>query len=116
MDFTQFILFAIERNMIKNKFGIEIFYTAFKEACGEDYNHQCNHGELDNTKFYYAIILLSKVLYGTEPAPFEAMFSNMLVDKIMKSDHACKFKNPPTFIFYNCKIIVLSVHLSLMGK
>ena len=91
MDFTQFILFAIERNMIKNKFGIEIFYTAFKEACGEEFNTQINHGVLDNTKFYYAIILLSKVLYGNEPAPFEAMFSNMLVDKIMKSDHGCKF-------------------------
>ena len=91
MDFTQFILFAIERNMIKNKFGIEIFYTAFKEACGEEFNTQINHGVLDNTKFYYAIILLSKILYGNEPAPFEAMFSNMLVDKIMKSDHGRKF-------------------------
>lgn len=30
MDITQFIQFAIERSMISNKFGIEIFYTAFK--------------------------------------------------------------------------------------
>ena len=38
MDITQFIQFAIERSMISNKFGIEIFYTAFKQACGEDYD------------------------------------------------------------------------------
>lgn len=108
MDFTQFILFAIERNMIKNKFGIEIFYTAFKEACGDQFSTQSNHGVLDNTKFYYAIILLSKVLYGNEPAPFEAMFSNMLVDKIMKSDHGCKFlvSQILNLYFYNCKILI----------
>jgi len=39
MNIAQFIQFAIERSMISNKFGIEIFYTAFKEACGEDYDH-----------------------------------------------------------------------------
>ncbi len=32
MDLTHFILLAVERNMISNKFGLEIFYTAFKEA------------------------------------------------------------------------------------
>jgi hypothetical protein len=31
-------MFAIERNMVSNKFGIEIFYAAFKEACGEDFD------------------------------------------------------------------------------
>jgi hypothetical protein len=56
-------MFAIERNMVSNKFGIEIFYTAFKEACGDDFDHTNNDGILDNTKFYYAIVLLSKVLF-----------------------------------------------------
>ena len=93
MDFTKFLLFAIERNMITNKFGIEVFYTAYKEACGEDFNHKVNHGVLDSTKFYYSIVLLSKVLFGHENSPFEAMFSNMLVDKMMKRDQECKCKN-----------------------
>jgi hypothetical protein len=93
MDFTKFILFAIERNMITNKFGIEVFYTAYKEACGEDFNHKVNHGVLDYTKFYYAIVLLSKVLFAHESSPFEAMFSNMLVDKMMKRDLERKFLN-----------------------
>ena len=98
MDFTQFILFAIERNMVSNRFGIEIFYTAFKEACGEDFNEQINHGVLDSTKFYYAIVLLSKVLYSHESQPFEAMFSNMLVDKLMTNDSRRKyFILKPTF-------------------
>lgn len=79
--------------MISNKFSIDVFYTAFKEACGEDFNHQVNHGVLDNTKFFYAIVLLSKVLYADEVNPFEAMFQNMLVDKIVTSDKRCKFKN-----------------------
>ena len=64
MSFTDFILFVIERDMISNKFGIEIFYTAFKEACGEDFNVQANHGVLDNKKFYFAIGLLAKVLFS----------------------------------------------------
>ena len=77
--------------MITNKFGIEIFYTAFKEACGDDYDASENLGFLDNLKFYYAMILLSKVLYSSEKdGHFKAMFSNLLVDKIMTSDHRCK--------------------------
>lgn len=83
MNITQFFLLAIERNMISNKHGIEIFYTAFKEACG---GGDKETAYLDNTKFYYAIVLLSKALYGNEDNPFEAMFSQMLVDQIMTSD------------------------------
>ena len=91
MIFTQFLLFAMDRNMISNKFGIEVFYTAFKEACGEDFHKEINHGILDNSKFYYSIVLLSKVLYAAEkPSPFAAMFSNMLVDKAPTSDPKCK--------------------------
>lgn len=95
MDFTQFLMFAIERNMVSNKFGIEIFYTAFKEAYGEDFDQDHNDGILDNTKFYYAIVLLSKVLFTQEEQPFEAMFSHMLVDNLMTKDQRCKY------IFYN---------------
>lgn len=69
MNITQFFLLAIERNMISNKHGCEIFYTAFKEACGQDNDY------LDNQKFYYAIVLLSKALFGHEENPFETMFS-----------------------------------------
>ena len=32
MDLTNYILLACERNLISNKFGLDIFYTAFKEA------------------------------------------------------------------------------------
>lgn len=32
MNFTQFLLLILERNIMSNKFGIEVFYTAFKEA------------------------------------------------------------------------------------
>lgn len=90
MNFTQFILFAIERNMITNKFGIEVFYTVFKEACGEDFNHTINHGTLDNKQFYYSIVQLSKVLFAQEQEPLKAMFSNMLQDKQMTTDQRCK--------------------------
>ena len=60
--------------MISNKHGIEIFYTAFKEACGP------GNDVLDITKFHYVIVLLSQALFKKEENPFEAMFSKMLVD------------------------------------
>jgi uncharacterized lipoprotein YmbA len=34
MNLTQFLLFALDRNLVSNKFGIEVFYTTFKEAAG----------------------------------------------------------------------------------
>mmetsp|Transcript_21944 Transcript_21944/g.16290 ORF Transcript_21944/g.16290 Transcript_21944/m.16290 type:complete len:99 (+) Transcript_21944:53-349(+) len=67
--------------MVSNKFGVEIFYTAFKEACGPDNDF------LNDQKFYYAIVLLSKALFGHEDNPFEAMFSMMLVDSVITSDN-----------------------------
>jgi hypothetical protein len=36
MDLTHFILLAVERNMISNKFGLDIFFTAFKEAANSN--------------------------------------------------------------------------------
>jgi 6-phosphogluconolactonase (cycloisomerase 2 family) len=75
MNINQFFLFAIERNMISNKNGIEIFYTAFKEACGGQ-----DVVFLDHTKFHYAIQLLASTLFHKEESPNEAMFSQMLTD------------------------------------
>jgi hypothetical protein len=71
--------------MICNKFGIDVFYQAFKEACGED-----DQPTLDRKKFHYAIILLAKSLYSKEDNPFETMFSQMLVDQIMTADNRRK--------------------------
>lgn len=45
---------------------------------------------MDNVKFYYAIVLLSKALYGHEDNPFEAMFAQMLVDSVLTNDNRCK--------------------------
>lgn len=84
--------------MVSNKYGIEIFYTAFKEACGDDFDPVNNDGILDNTKFYYAIVLLSKVLFTQEEQPFEAMFSHMLVDNMMTKDQRCKQRLEYNFI------------------
>lgn len=70
MDIGQFFLFVIERNMLSNKNGIEIFYTAFKEAQGGSPDVF-----IDHTKFHYAIFLLAKTLFHYEESPIEAMFS-----------------------------------------
>jgi len=56
MNFSSFILFSIERNMITNKFGLEIFYSAFKDSCGEDFDKKNKPKILDNKKFYHALI------------------------------------------------------------
>ena len=75
MNINQFFLFAIERNMLSNKNGIEIFFTVFKEACGGS-----DIVFLDHTKFHYAIYLLAKTLFNQEESPIEAIFSQMLTD------------------------------------
>ena len=58
MNIVQFFLFAIERNMISNKNGIEIFYTVFKEAVGDPGTIY-----LDYSKVHYAIYLLARTIF-----------------------------------------------------
>jgi hypothetical protein len=70
MNIVQFFLFAIERNMISNRNGLEIFYTVFKEAAGPP-----GTVYLDHTKFHYAIYLLARTIFNHEESPIEAMFS-----------------------------------------
>ena len=85
MNINQFFLFSVERNMLSNKNGVEIFYTAFKEACGGS-----DVVFLDHTKFHYAIYLLAKTLFHNEESPIEAMFCQLLTDSVMTSDSRCK--------------------------
>lgn len=74
MDLTQFLLFVLERSIISNKFGIEIFYQAFKEAAKDsDY--------LDIRSFNYAVVWLSKTIFANESNPVETMFTTVLMDK-----------------------------------
>jgi hypothetical protein len=91
MDINKFIQFAIERSMISNKYGIELFYTVFKEACGERFNKETNDGLIDNTMFYQCIIYLSEVFFAAEEEKLKAMFSRILIDKHITSDTRGKF-------------------------
>ena len=100
MDLTNFILLAVERNMISNKFGLDIFYTAFKEAAGNNMpeSAQANSDEevaqgasvLINHNFFLAVTMLAKSLFAHEENPFEAMFAQMLVDQIVTHDRKSK--------------------------
>lgn len=45
-------MLCLERNMVTNRFGIDVFYQAFKEAAG-------SQPFLDKKRFYYAIILIA---------------------------------------------------------
>lgn len=74
MNFTQFLLLILERSIISNKFGIEVFYTTFKDAAGDS-------EFLDIKRFNYAIVLLSKTIFAHERNPVETMFTTMLMDK-----------------------------------
>ena len=86
MDLTQFIILCVERDMISNKFSLDIFYTAFKEAsmnCGIDGDRKKNvDGKfvLVSNNFYLAMANLAKALYAHEENPLQAMFTKMLVD------------------------------------
>ena len=92
MDLTQFIILCVERNMVNNKFSLDIFYTAFKEAamnCGIDVGANMdidNKYVLISNNFYLAMTNLAKALYAHEENPFEAMFTKMLVDQKESKD------------------------------
>ena len=69
MDLTQFIILCVERNMVNNKFSLDIFYTAFKEAamnCGVDVANMDvdNKYVLISNNFYLAMTNLAKALYA----------------------------------------------------
>lgn len=84
MDLMQFILLCVERNMVSNKFSLDIFYTAFKEAAQNEGVEQVGDEIADrfvlyHNNFYLAMINLAKALYAHEENPFEAMFTSLLV-------------------------------------
>lgn len=94
MDLTNFILLAVERNMISNKYGLDLFYTVFKEASrnqptsGKDGQFETSGSSsvLINHNFFRAITMLAKTLYAHEQRPFESMFNKLLVDQIRTAD------------------------------
>lgn len=45
------------------------------------------------SNFYLAITLLAKAIYGHEDSPFQAMFSQMLVDQVVTHKGGCKLLN-----------------------
>lgn len=75
MDLTQFIILCVERDMVSNKFSLDIFYTAFKEAamnCGIDVDQNMdidNNYVLISNNFYLAMANLAKALYAHEENP-----------------------------------------------
>jgi hypothetical protein len=92
MDLTNFILLAVERNMISNKYGLDLFYTVFKEASSNQQGQTVTneHGEevplstsvLINHNFFLSLTMLAQTLHAHSSNPFESMFEQMLVDKI----------------------------------
>ena len=69
MDLTNFILLACERNMLTNKFGLDIYYTSFKQA---SQNAAVETGTVKNLErlvlvkdnFFLALKFLSTAIYG----------------------------------------------------
>ena len=98
MDLTNYVLLAVERNMVSNKFGLDIFYTAFKEAAkcagvetGIPNSERDNKFVLLKENFYLAMQFLATAIFAHEGnGAFEAMFSHMLVEKIVTHDKQCK--------------------------
>ena len=86
MDLTQFIKLCVEKDMVSNKFSLDIFYSAFKEAamnCGIDAGTNLkieDKNVLIRNNFYLAMTNLAKALYAHEENPFETMYTKMLAD------------------------------------
>ena len=115
MDLTSFILLAIECNMVSNKFSLDIFYTAFKEAARngnseaeeEDFE---NRFILTNHNFFLALYNLSKALFAHDEKPFESMFAQMLTEKMVTHDKRRKYL---IFIYKNSEQSLVGVHQNL---
>lgn len=84
MDLTNYILLACDRDMMSNKFGLDIFYTAFKEAA-QTSNVETGFSDVDSCfvlrkeNFFLSMTYLAKALFAHEgKGAFEAMFAHML--------------------------------------
>ena len=68
MDLRNFLLLACSRNMITNKFGLDIFYTAFKEAAStaavETGLTDREHSLLGKDNYYLCLEYLAKAIYA----------------------------------------------------
>lgn len=92
MDLTNFILLACERNMLTNKFGLDIFYTAFKHASQNAAVETGSVKHMDRSvlvkdNFFLALKFLSTAIYAEREreekiGAFEIMFAEMLQEKI----------------------------------
>ena len=113
MDVTSFILLAIECNMVSNKFSLDIFYTAFKEAArngNSEEEEDENRFILTNHNFFLALYNLSLALYAHDENPFESMFAQMLTEKMVTHD---KRRKCFIFIYDNLEQSLVGVHQSL---
>ncbi len=79
LSLSSFLMLCLERNMVTNRFGIDVFYQAYKEAAGTS-------PVLDNKRFFYAIILIAQNLYRRSSSPIQQLFSEMLVDSNLGED------------------------------
>ena len=113
MDLTSFILLAIECNMVSNKFSLDIFYTAFKEAArngNSEEEEDENRFILTNHNFFLALYNLSLALYAHDENPFESMFAQMLTEKMVTHD---KRRKSLIFIYNETEQSLVGVHQSL---
>ena len=113
MDLTSFILLAIECNMVSNKFSLDIFYTAFKEAArngNSEEEEDENRFILTNHNFFLALYNLSLALYAHDENPFESMFAQMLTEKMVTHDKRRKYM---IFVNKNPEQSLVGVHLNL---
>jgi hypothetical protein len=88
MDLTNYILLACERNMLSNKFGLDIFYTAFVEAAQTapvetGHNQESDRRVLVRDNFFLSLTQLAKAIYSERArdeniGAFEIMFAEML--------------------------------------
>ena len=60
MNFTQFLLLCLERGIINNLYGLEVYFSYKEAAKTKDDEGNEIDGLLDQEKFHYAVILLSK--------------------------------------------------------
>jgi len=98
MTIPQFLLLALEKDMVSNQNGLFKYVEVFRQAAeGSKF--------LTNKKFYFAIILIADILFGDTDTPLENMFNKILADFATVKTSAETFSRIPLLDEENLAIL-----------
>jgi hypothetical protein len=81
MSLYDFLILSIEKRIVSNNCPVNKLAGIFKQAASEK-------GNLNKSRFFFAITLLARELYPNEISPVEPMLTQILVDPMAGSSQS----------------------------